>query len=254
MNTDIEWEKWGKKDPYFAVLIDKKFRNDNITSDIKSEFFESGRKHISHVLQVCRDYLNPDFSPKKALDFGCGTGRLVIPLAEVADHAVGMDISDSMLKEAQKNCEEYSVKNVSLLKSDDDLSALDGRRFDFIHSYIVLQHIPVARGRRIFTNLLNHLEDSGIGVIHFTYAETIYSENYGASPSGIGQLFKILKKLLRRSFLFRHLEPEMQMNSYNVNELLFLMQKVGIRNFHVEFKDHAGALGIFVYFMKPQKV
>lgn len=252
MNTDIEWEKWGKQNPYFAVLTDKKFRNNNLTDDLKSEFFESGKNHITHVLKVCRDRLDHDFSPKRALDFGCGTGRLVIPLAGIADHVVGLDVSDSMLKEAQKNCEDYSVENVSLLKSDDDLSALDGR-FDFIHSYIVLQHVPVVRGRRIFMNLLNHLEEKGICVIHFTYARIIYSENYGAPPRGRWQLFKIMKQLLRRAFFSKYLEPEMQMNLYNVNELLFLMQKAGIRDFHVEFKDDRGQLGIVLYFLKPKK-
>lgn len=252
MNTDIEWEKWGKKDPYFAVLTDKKFRNNNLTDDVKSEFFESGKNHVSHVLNVCRDRLARDFSPKRALDFGCGTGRLVIPLAEIADYVVGLDVSDSMLQEARKNCEDYSVKNVSLLKSDDELSALDGH-FDFIHSYIVLQHIPVARGRRIFMNLLNHLEDAGICVIHFTYANTIYSENCGTPPRGRWQLFKMLKQFVRRSFFFKHLEPEMQMNLYNVNELLFLMQTAGIDDFHVEFKNDSGALGIVLYFLKPKQ-
>lgn len=253
MNTDIEWEKWGKKDPYFAVLTDKKFRNSNLTDDVKSEFFASGKSHINQVLEVCRTRLNRDFSPKRALDFGCGTGRLVIPLAEIVDRVVGLDVSNSMLKEAQKNCEDYSLTNVSLLKSDDELSVLDGH-FDFIHSYIVLQHIPVARGRHIFMNLLNHLEEAGIGVIHFTYANTIYSKNYGVPPRGRWQMFKILKQLIRRTFFFKHLEPEMQMNLYNVNELFFLMQTTGISDFYVEFKDDSGDLGIILYFMKPKQV
>ena len=38
MNTDIEWEKWGKQDPYFSVLTHDKFRNRNLTDKEKLDF------------------------------------------------------------------------------------------------------------------------------------------------------------------------------------------------------------------------
>jgi len=181
MSTDREWERWGKVDPYYGVITHDKFRKKNITQEAKAEFFESGRSHISHVFKVCRQHLDPDFSPKRALDFGCGTGRLVIPLAEIAEHVVGLDISESMLREAQKNCEELSLRNIDLLKSSDDLSSLNGY-FDFIHAVIVFQHIPVSRGRRIFMNLLDHLKEGGICATQFTYSKAKYKSNWGVEP------------------------------------------------------------------------
>ncbi|MBE9169552.1 class I SAM-dependent methyltransferase [Pleurocapsales cyanobacterium LEGE 06147] len=253
MSTDTEWEKWGKRDPYFAVITHEKFRNRNLTKKIKAEFFESGKSHINHVLKVCRNHLDRDFSPKRVLDFGCGTGRLVIPLAEIAEHVVGIDVSGSMLKEAQKNCEEYSVINVNLFKSDDNLSFLDGC-FDFIHSVIVFQHVPVERGRRIFMNLLNHLERGGICALQFTYSKSAFKKSYGVVPLKARlkawEPTQRLKRLVKK--LFPRRDPEMQMNPYNVNELLFLMQTAGIRNFYAEFTDHGGELGVFLYFQKPK--
>ncbi len=266
-NTDVEWEKWAKQDPYFGVITHEKFRSRNITEEAKIEFFESGSSHISHVLEVCRRHLDPGFSPKKVLDFGCGTGRLVIPLAEIAEHVVGLDVSDSILKEALKNCNEYSVQNVSLLKSDDNLSSLDGC-FDLIHSSIVFQHIPVKRGKRIFINLLKHLKEGGICAIQFTYSRAIFRKSYGVPPAGFSikglskkverciiSLVKIAKRLMRSLGIseFPHQDPEMQMNPYNVNELFFIIQSVGIHNIHMEFTDHGGELGIFLYFRKPKE-
>ena len=90
---------------------------------------------MKHIFDVCKNQLDQDFSPKRILDFGCGTGRLGIPFVETAEHVVGLDSSDSMLKGAYKNCKEYSLMNVSLFTSDDNLSALNGC-FDFIHSFI----------------------------------------------------------------------------------------------------------------------
>jgi SAM-dependent methyltransferase len=257
MNTDVEWEKWGKRDPYFGVVTFDRFRNQNLTDEAKTEFFESGRSHIRHVLDVCRRYFDQDFSPKRALDFGCGVGRLVIPLAGIAEHVVGLDVSDSMLKEALKNCNEYSVNNVRLLKSDDNLSSLDGC-FDFIHSFIVFQHIPVERGRDIFANLLDHLEDGGICAIQLTYSKAIFGDSYGVPPVEfpVKKSLKVIKRLVRKSMRIElpGRDPEMQMNPYNVNELLFLTQSIGIDNLHVEFTDHEGELGLFLYFQKPKKV
>lgn len=256
MNTDAEWEKWGKKDPYFGVITHEKYRSQNLTEDAIIEFFESGRRHIRHVIEVCRRHLDQDFAPKRVLDFGCGTGRHIIPLAEIAEHVVGLDVSDSMLNEALKNCDKYSVQNVRLLKSDDNLSSLK-ERFDLIHSHIVFQHIPVKRGRRIFANLLNHLSEGGICVIQFTYSKAIFGMSYGVPPAK----WRIYDSYMKGKHLFKDLlcikspseDPEMQMNPYNLNELFFLIQSAGIHNTHMEFSDHRGELGVFLYFRKPKK-
>ncbi len=40
----------------------------------------------------------------------------------------------------------------------------------------------------------------------------------------------------------------MQMNSYGINEILFSMQCLGIPRSHIEFTNHGGELGIFLFF------
>ena len=268
MTTDSEWERWGKIDPYFGVITHDKFRARNLTREAKIEFFESGRQHTRHVLEVCRRYFDQGFSPRKILDFGCGVGRLVVPFAEMAEHVVGLDVSEAMLEEACRNCNEYSVSNVSLFKSSaDDLSSLEGR-FDLIHSFIVFQHVPVERGTRIFANLLNHLEDGGVCAVQVTYSKTLFADSQGIPPvkQSVNMVSYAVKRRLRSLFktVKRHVgshadigaagqDPEMQMNPYNLNALFFLMQSAGIRDIHAEFTDHAGELGIFLYFQKPRK-
>src|SRR5690349_10764378 len=145
-DTNRDWEKLAKHEPYFAVITSDKFRSANLTQESKEEFFAGGLKHIHRVLEEVREHIDPSFSVKRALDFGCGVGRVVIPLANIAQEVTGVDVSDSMLKEARKNCEARSIKNVVLAKSDDNLSLLDGK-YDFIHSHLVFQHIPVERGQ-----------------------------------------------------------------------------------------------------------
>ena len=43
MSTDTEWENWGKKDPYFGVLTNEKFRSQKLSDESRIEFFESGQ-------------------------------------------------------------------------------------------------------------------------------------------------------------------------------------------------------------------
>jgi SAM-dependent methyltransferase len=255
MSTDVEWEKWGARDPYFGVITCERFRNRNLTNEAKVEFFESGRNHINQVLETCRHHLDQNFSPKRALDFGCGVGRLVLPLAELAEYVMGVDVSRSMLAEAEKNCKEQSLKNVSLLKSDDTLSLLEGHYFDFIHSFIVFQHLNTTRGMRIFEKLLEHLEDGGICAIQFTYSKALFRKSYGPAFLKLRDSWRKLKRLGKKVLLpfgVPSEDPEMQLNPYNLNKLLLLLQTAGIRNSYMEFTDHGGELGIFLYFQKPK--
>src|SRR6266852_4183437 len=171
MSTDTDWEEWGRRDPYFGVITDPKFRSGKINEDAKREFLASGESHVHSVLSTIRKHIDPGFEPRTVLDFGCGVGRLLIPFAKVAEDVVGLDVSPSMLQEARRNCGEQRLHNVRLLRSDDDLSTLTGE-FNLIHSCIVFQHIPVERGRALFSKLLGHLCAGGVGAIQLTYSKT----------------------------------------------------------------------------------
>ena len=243
MSTDAEWEKWGRQDPYFGVITNPKFRGRNLDEAARSEFFESGRWHAQYVLAACQRTIDPAFAPQRVLDFGCGVGRLLIPFAAQAREVVGVDVSISMLQEARRNCDRDAVHNVTLLRGDDELSALDGQ-FDLVHSAIVFQHIEPERGRVIFARLVDRLAPGGVGAIQVTYAKARHAVTWGwppppeappvlAVPTPPGQ------------------DPAMQMNSYRLNDLLFALQQAGIQRFSTEFTDHGGELGVFLFFQKP---
>jgi SAM-dependent methyltransferase len=241
MSTDNAWEEWGRRDPYFGVITDPKFRSGGITEIAKQEFFASGESHVHGVLSTIRKHIDPGFAPRSVLDFGCGVGRVLIPFAKIADEVVGLDVSTSMLQEAQRNCDEQRLHNVRLFRSDDALSTLSGR-FDLIHSCIVFQHIPVERGRELFSKLLQHLSAGGVGAIQLTYSTTRYAPTCGLAPPELPYVDA------RNPRAAADADPLMQMNPYNLNDILFLMQCRGILQFHAEYTDHGGELGIFLFF------
>jgi 2-polyprenyl-3-methyl-5-hydroxy-6-metoxy-1,4-benzoquinol methylase len=219
-----------------------------IDEHIKREFFESGESDVLRVLTTIRKFIDPGFTPRTVLDFGCGVGRVLVPFAKMADEVVGLDVSRSMLHEAQRNCDERQLCNVRLLESDDDLTALTST-YDLIHSCIVFQHIPVERGRAIFSKLLHHLRPGGVGAIQMTYAKTCLASTYGIAPQAPAQA--VLSAEVSAQAAPAGADPEIQMNPYNMNEILFLIQQRGIVRFQIEFTDHGGELGVFLFFQMP---
>ncbi len=183
-NPDESWEKLGKTDPYYGVLTDPRFRRANLGEDARREFFASGTAHMRDLLQRIEAQLGP-MGRGAALDFGCGVGRLALRLAREGGFArvVGLDISDSMLHEARSNAAHEQPLNIEFLKSDDALSLLAGE-FDFVHSFIVLQPIPISRGERIVHHLLTRLAPGGVAALQVPFARHVSA--VGDFASGLG--------------------------------------------------------------------
>jgi SAM-dependent methyltransferase len=70
-----------------------------------------------------------------ALELGCGTGRLLIPLARAGLHVTGLDITPAMLAVARRKatCETSEVRECVRLAEGDMTDFSLGRRFDFIY-------------------------------------------------------------------------------------------------------------------------
>jgi 2-polyprenyl-3-methyl-5-hydroxy-6-metoxy-1,4-benzoquinol methylase len=143
--TDENWEYFGKKCPYFGVVSWQDFRPENFDAEARRKFFETGAQYIQWLFEIIRQKVRSDFKPVRALDFGCGVGRLLIPLARSCGKVTGIDVSASMRNEAAKNCLLAGIENFSLAASVDELLS-QGAKFDFINSFIVFQHIRPKRG------------------------------------------------------------------------------------------------------------
>jgi 2-polyprenyl-3-methyl-5-hydroxy-6-metoxy-1,4-benzoquinol methylase len=247
-DTDREWEAFGKRDPYYGVLTEEKYRTSNLSEENQKEFFDSGRDYVAGVLDKIKVHIDSSFTIKRALDFGCGVGRLVIPLSEIADDVTGVDISESMLDEARKNCEARSIRNAEFVKSDDTLSRVKGT-YNFIHSYIVFMHIPVARGDVIFQHLLDHLEEGGVGAVHFTFACDSKIKRAVSFVKNHVPLAKNIANVLKGKNFFA---PRVQMNTYDLHHLFLAMRKAGAAECYTEFTNHSDYFGVVLYFRKQK--
>lgn len=247
MGSDQAWEKFGRSDAYFGVISQPAFRAAHTEGEARDAFFRSGEEHLERVLGIVREHLVPDFRPQRALDFGCGVGRVTIPIARNATEAVGVDVSPSMLAEARRNAEAAGIANSTWVRSTPGLGAVSGD-FDFIHSYIVFQHIRPRRGESLLRDLLDRLRDGGVGALHFTFAKRIatWRKFVQWSRKRVPYLHNLLNLIQRRTLDY----PLMEMNSYAVERLLLILEERGCHTVHLRFTDHGGYVGIFLFFRK----
>lgn len=135
--TRQDWEDLGRIDPEWAILSEPGKQHGGWDSD---EFFASGRAEVDRILARA-DTLGLLGRRGRALDVGCGIGRVSAALADHFDEVVGVDISDAMLSRAR----ELHAARPGLRFDQapaDDLSALATDSFDLAFTKLVLQHLP----------------------------------------------------------------------------------------------------------------
>jgi len=237
--TDKDWETLGQVDPYWAVISDDAYRGPRLSDQQLTTFLKSGEDHVDDVWRICRREFGEDFAPRRVLDFGCGVGRVALPLGRRAASVVAVDVADSMLSVARELLDRSGVSTVQLVKSDATLSAIDGP-FDLVHSVIVLQHIPPATGLTLAKRLIDLAGDTGVVVLHILYH----------NPFRRSLLVRVAHRLVAplRDRLRR--VPEIQMNPYPLNALFKLIQDAGVRRIHAELTNHAEHLGALLFFRR----
>jgi SAM-dependent methyltransferase len=89
---------------------------------------------------------------RKALDLGCGIGRLVEALAPEVSSVVGVDISPEMARQAQARCGRFA--NVMIVRScGRDLAAFADAPFDLVLAADVFPYIRDAGGELVWRNV-----------------------------------------------------------------------------------------------------
>jgi 2-polyprenyl-3-methyl-5-hydroxy-6-metoxy-1,4-benzoquinol methylase len=246
-DTDKDWNKIAKEEPFWGVLSEAKYKKSAINSKAVSQFMESGETYIANLFGLIHKHLIPKFSPKRALDFGCGVGRLVIPLADRANEVVGVDVASSMLELCRDHADQKGLKNITLCESDEKLSLVKGK-FQLINSYIVLQHIPPDCGYNFIQSMIDRLEIGGVGSIHITYAK---SRKFLIHEQHKAQYYRREGNMLIELIASEQKPPEgtITMFDYDLNQVMAQVSRVSghpIMTLPTNDDDHLGIHLIFV--------
>ena len=242
------WTKLGRKQPYWASFADPEYRANRIDDDAIEAFFQSGERQIDSIFDAIRHDVSEDFHPARALDFGCGVGRLTLPLARESRNVLAVDIADSMLDEARDNCQEQGLANVEFMHARDFSAPSMRRRFDFVLSYGVFQHMTPRRGYRTTRRILDMLTPGGVGAMHYVYGRKVGAVRRAMHKARrwVPPLHLAGNILQRRSLL----EPAMPMYRYDLARLFDLFAAENCAILGVELSEHRGYRGALIFLRK----
>lgn len=151
------WEQFGREDPFWAALTWKDKSAGRWSAD---DFFQNGEVVVGNLLDRAAE-LGIEIPRARALDFGCGPGRLTQALGARFESVDGVDIARSMIANARRfnrhgdRCR-YHVNRKA------DLRRFGDANFTFVCSLLVLQHMKPGIARGYVREFMRVLAPSGV--------------------------------------------------------------------------------------------
>ena len=209
------WNTFGKNDPMWAILTDPA-KKDNKWQP--GEFFETGINDIERVISYTKQR-NLNINYNKAIDFGCGVGRLTQALAMKFNEVIGIDIAPSMINSANYH-NRFKERCKYVLNNKYDLSFIPSADVDFIYTIITLQHMKPKFSKGFIQEFMRILKRGGLLIFQIPS----HRKN---------QLFEKEQKLDEiQSFDVDN--PVMEMHGVFKDEVIKLLTECGGKIIHIE--------------------
>jgi ubiquinone/menaquinone biosynthesis C-methylase UbiE len=233
------WNDLGQLDPMWAVMSDPGKLGHQWSED---EFFATGKEEIDTLMQSVGERF-PALAHRRALDFGCGLGRLVRAFSRHFDEVTGVDISPSMIEQARSLNAGFPTCTW-VLNGEDDLRVFPDGHFDFTHTNIVLQHMNPAFAKRYIAEFVRVTAPGG--VIVFQLPDLRPSDLALRARVAIIPLLPYIPKALLKPYLRKHYpnapddiltklpDTFMELHGDRKKNVVAMMQRLGAP---VEFVD-----------------
>jgi len=220
------WDAFGKTDPLWAILqaADKKGNKWH-----REEFFQSGVSEIDAVMHYIES-LATSMPRGRALDFGCGVGRLTQALTHYFTQVDGIDIAPSMITLAREY-NQHGDKCTYHLNEASNLRLFADNSFDFIYSNITLQHMEPRYAKQYIQEFIRVLTPQGLLVFQLPSTLEVAAP---ASENATRKIKKVMGKMIRSTVpatllhLFR-IEPISECYGIKQEEVKHLLQMNGAK-------------------------
>jgi ubiquinone/menaquinone biosynthesis C-methylase UbiE len=244
------WNTFGKQDPLWAIATWPEKKGNRWKLE---EFFELGKKEVEGVLNHLK-ILGVTIHQGRALDFGCGVGRLTQALANHFDEVVGVDIAPSMIQLA-KRYNRHGSRCQYYLNEVDDLTVFPGNGFDFIYTNIVLQHMVPSYSKSYIREFLRVLRPGGLLVFQLPSERTekparktehIPQADFRQSTGVLTDIKRMVKQCIPASLLSRYVslrypeKPIMEMHCIERQEIEHLLKKCDAEIINITEDKSAG--------------
>lgn len=199
LRTAEVWTTFGEEAPHWSVLVNDEYKPETISQNI-NHFYNTGIGDVNFCLNSLRRCGVRADRFERALDFGCGVGRLSLALAEFADQVTSIDVSAGHLKLARERAAQTGVHNVEWVQLKDLRDLGQFENYDLVLSLIVLQHNPPPVMAFAFRALLGALKPGGFAVIQIpTYIDPVFRiADYLARTSGEMEMHALPQSVIHR--------------------------------------------------------
>lgn len=154
------WTRLGQERPFFSILPERRFSPDQAEKNAEA-FRKTGRDEVEVLKRrLTALEIDPADHPD-ALEYGCGVGRVTVPLSTLFRKVTGFDISEPHLELAQQAARAAGRRNVALAPVK-DIRALDVPQHDFFYSRMVLHRNPPPLQAQILRRCLARMRVGGI--------------------------------------------------------------------------------------------
>ena len=150
------WSNLGRRDPFWAILSDSRRRGGEWKLD---DFLQTGHDFVWFLVRHLQG-LQVELRLDRALDFGCGYGRLTQGLAKHFTEVVGLDIAATMI-EGARQIDRSDGRCEFVHHTTADLGRFDDASFDFALTALVLQHMRPQYSMGYLRELLRLLRPGG---------------------------------------------------------------------------------------------
>ncbi|MCB8944619.1 MAG: class I SAM-dependent methyltransferase [Ardenticatenaceae bacterium] len=229
------WNAYGAEDPMWAILTVPELKGGKWDPQV---FFQNGVGEIDKQMALIQS-LDIEVHPGRALDFGCGVGRLTQALCNHFAECHGVDIAPSMIETA-RTFNQHGDKCHYHLNESDNLSRFPDNYFDFIYTVIVLQHMRPVYSRRYLQEFMRVLAPGGLLV--FQLPSGLVNPQPAAPrqqaaphhPTLRQRLWGVYGRFRRRLFppqtpsaTPKPFQPRMEMHAIPQEEVLTLLSQAG---------------------------
>lgn len=174
------WDHHATTDPLWAVLS---FPDKSGGRWTLREFMKTGEREIALLFHRFGE-LQLTLPQRRALDFGCGVGRLTQALARRHQRVVGVDISPVMIDLARA-LNHYPDRVEYICTADTGLETLPSSSFDCIYTNIVLQHVAPETAVRYLGEFFRLLAPNGLLVFQLpSHRDSSRDAEIKAMPDG----------------------------------------------------------------------
>lgn len=203
-SSNRDWEILAQEDPLWAILShpDKQGRRWSL-----DEFLATGEGDVTRLIRALESLPEP-VARHDALDFGCGVGRITIPLTRRFDHVTGLDAAPSMIAQAHRL--NPAPGRFTFVHSDAPQLPFADASFDVVHTYLVLQHIPIDATLNYVREFIRVLRPRGV-------AYFVIPARFGAAPG---------RRTHETSFAFTDRAARMDMHCIPISEVTATLEQL----------------------------